>query len=208
MSSSNGRVYAGQSADEREAERRARLLEATRELIGGDGYAATTVERICSQAGVSTRHFYLLYPNREAAFIDLYDTMTGESFGRLVSSLQGTEGRPLAERVSAAFMAYLRPTLEDLRAARITFVEVMGVSAALESKRLEYRESLIALVELEGTAAVARGEIADRDFRFAALALIGAASAIVYDWAVRPDRTPVAAIEEQLADLAVDLLTG
>lgn len=208
LSKNNGRHYAGQSADERDALRRARLLEATRELIGTEGYAATTIERICSTANVSTRHFYLQYANKEAALIDLYDSITNQSFQNVVASWQATEGKPMPERVPAAFMAYLRPMFEDLLLARIAFVEVMGVSPKLEEMRLRYRESLIAFVDTEGSAAVARGEITDRDFRFASLALIGAANVIVYDWTIHEDRPPAADIERKLAELAVTLIAG
>jgi len=51
-----------------------------------------------------------------------------------------------------------------------------------------------------------RGELADRDFRFATLALTGAANAIVYDWTLREDREDSAALEAQLTELALDLL--
>lgn len=208
MSKGNGRYYAGQSADERDALRRARLLDATRELIARDGYTATTIERICSTANVSTRHFYLRYDSKEAAFIDLYDSLTSQSFQNVLSSWQATEGRPMTERIPAAFMAYLGPMFEDLRVARIAFVEVMGVSPRLEAKRLEYRESLIAFINSEGAAAVARGEITDRDFRFASLALIGAANTIVYDWTIHEDRPPAAEIERKLSALAIALIAG
>lgn len=207
MTKSNGRAYAGRSADERDAVRRARLLEAARELIGTDGYVATTIERICSTANVSTRHFYLQYASKEAVFIDLYDSMTNQSFQNVLSSWQATEGKPMAERVPEAYMAYLRPMFEDLLAARIAFVEVMGVSPQMEQKRLEYRESLIQFVEAQGAAAVERGEISDRDFRFVSLALIGAANVIVHDWASHEDRPPAEELERKLSALAVTLLT-
>lgn len=202
----NARHYAGQSAGERAAERRARLLAATQELIGTAGYPPTTVEQICSTAGVSTRHFYQQYTGKEAAFVDLYDHLTNRSFHYALTSLQETAGQPLRRRAPAALLAYLRPMLDDLRFARIAFVEVMGVSQRVEEKRLEYREALIALIETEGRAAVAAGEIAGRDFRFAALALVGAANAIVYDWTARAGRQSVERFEEQLTALAVGLL--
>lgn len=207
VTKSNGRAYAGRSADERDAVRRARLLEAARELIGTDGYLATTIERICSTANVSTRHFYLQYPSKEAVFIDLYDSMTNQSFQNVLTSWAATEGTPMAERVPAAYLAYLKPMFEDLLAARIAFVEVMGVSPQMEQKRLEYRESLIQFVEAQGAAAVERGEISDRDFRFVSLALIGAANVIVHDWASHEDRPPAEELERKLSALAVTLLT-
>jgi AcrR family transcriptional regulator len=61
------------SASERDAERRSRLLAAGRELIGTQGYAAVSVEKLCATSKVSTRHFYQLYANKEAAFLDVFD---------------------------------------------------------------------------------------------------------------------------------------
>src|SRR3954468_8883804 len=42
------RVYGGRSAADRRAERRERLLAAGLELIGNDGYAATSIEKLCA----------------------------------------------------------------------------------------------------------------------------------------------------------------
>jgi AcrR family transcriptional regulator len=206
LSEQVARRYSGQSADEREASRRARLLDAARVLIGSGGFAATSVERICASAKVSTRHFYQLYDNKESAFLDLYEGILGQSYSRAIASLAETAGQPLRDRVPAAFLAYVGPMIEDAHAARIAFVEIMGTSPRIEDRRLAFRERLVELVEAEGSAAVERGEIAPRDFRFAALALTGAANAIIYDWVQRPDPPSVDSLEDALAALAVTLL--
>lgn len=204
--SETARRYSGQSPDERDAERTRRLLAAGRELFGTIGYAATSVERLCTVAKVSTRHFYQLYDNKEAAFLAVYEEITGRSFERSLAALEKSVDRPMLERVPDAFMAYIGPMVEDIHAARIAFVEIMGVSPRVEERRLAFRESLVQLIEAEGTAAVRRGETSDRDFRFAALALSGAANAVVYDWACHEPRGDVGLIESQLAELAITLL--
>lgn len=205
--SPSGRTYGGLSADERDAGRRARLLAAIHEVVGTKGYAALTVGPVCAAAAVSTRHFYELYDGKEAAFADLYDDLLQRAGHAALESLVATEGQPLRERVPAAFLAFMAPALEDPRTARILFVEVVGLSPRIEETRLRNREQLIELIRAEGEPAAARGEVADRDFRFAGLALIGAATAIAYDWMLATDRPPLAHLEQQLADLAVRLLT-
>lgn len=206
QAATTGRSYAGRSADERDAERRNRLLAACLELIGTKGYAATTVERICTTANVSTRHFYLQYANKEAAFIDLYDELTAASYRNVLASLEETQGQPMEERIGQAVLAYFDPMLADLRVARISFVEIVGASPRIEELRLRYRETLVDVVRAESAQAVARGEIRDRDFRFATLALAGAATNVAHDWMLRPDREPVAELEQALMRLAVALL--
>lgn len=202
----SNRTYSGLSASERDAERRSRLLHTGRELIGTLGYAQVSVEKLCAASKVSTRHFYQLYANKEAAFLDIYESITRQSLDAAVASLAATEGEPMMERIPKAFLAYVAPMVEDIRAARIAFVEIIGASPVIEQRRLAYRELLVDLVVTEGTAAVARGELDDRDFRFATLALTGAANAIVYDWTLREDREDSTALEAQLTELALDLL--
>lgn len=204
----HGRVYAGQSADERDAARRARLLGAIHHVVGTQGYGALKIERVCAQANVSTRNFYKQYENKEAAFADLYDAILGQSGQRVLTYLAETEGQPLVERIPTALLAFLKPMFDDPRTARIAFVEVVGLSPRIEETRLRNRELLIELIEAEGRAAVARGEVTDRDFRFAALALIGAATAVAHDWMLRAERPSIDDVERQLAALAVQLLTA
>ena len=208
MSQAPARRYSGQSADERDAARRQRLLAAATDLIGTHGYAATTVERICVEAKVSTRHFYQQFENKESVFLAVYDDITGRSYQRATASLEQTQGSTLAERIPAAFLAYLGPMIEDARAARIAFVEIVGASPRVEEVRLAYREGLVELISAEGSAAVRRGEVADRDFRFATLALSGATNAIVYDWTLNHRKRPVEELEAALVELAVNLLAG
>jgi AcrR family transcriptional regulator len=203
-----GRSYSGRSPDERDAVRRARVLAAALELIGTRGYVATTIERLCTTANVSTRHFYLLYANKEAAFIDLYDELTATSYRNVAASLEATSGKPLKERIAQAVLAYFDPMLADLRVARISFVEIIGASPRIEELRLRYRERLVDLVRAETAGPVARGEVRDRDFRFATLALAGAATAVAHDWMLKPDRAPVQQLERQLMELATDLIVN
>ena len=200
------RTYSGLSASERDAERRSRLLAAGRELIGTYGYAAVSVEKLCAASRVSSRHFYQLYANKEAAFLDVYDSITAQAYLDVVASLESTQGEPMVERVAQGFAAYVRPLIGDLCAARIAFVEIIGTSPLVEERRLSFRQRLVDLVVTEGAAAVERGEITDRDFRVAALALAGATNAIVHDWTRRANRADVGDLEAQLTELALDLL--
>jgi len=202
-----GRSYGGLTREERDAQRRQRLLDAATEIIGTQGYAATTIPGVCAASKVSTRHFYEIYPGKEDLFVDLYDRITADSYERVGESLRATEGESISRRVQAAVLAYLDPMLEDTRVARIAFVEIMGASPRIEKLRLDYRETLVEVVRSECTASVRRGEIVDRDWRFAALALVGAVTAIVYDWALHQPRSSREELEAQLADLALVLLT-
>jgi AcrR family transcriptional regulator len=206
--SQSARRYSGQLAEERDASRRERLMAAALELFGTQGFAGTSVDRICSTAGVSTRNFYEYFDNKEAMFLAVYGAITSQSFDRAAVALEETADRPITERISRAFIAYIGPMIEDARNTRIAFVETVGASPKIEETRLEFREALIELITAEGTAAVERGEVTPRDFRIAALVLAGASNAIVYDWWRRPERSSVEELEQVLTELAVRTLAG
>lgn len=203
------RRYGGQSAAERDLGRRTRLREAALELFGTLGYSGVSIDRLCSAAKVSTRHFYQLHSNREDMLLDVYASLTDGSLEDVVASLERTQGETLAVRLREAVGAYLRPLLADPRKARIAFVEIIGVSPRVEEVRLQFRNGITALVQAEATAAVERGELtADRDIRFRALALVGAANVIVHDWSIHPGQRTAEELEKQFCDLAVELVVG
>lgn len=210
MTATQPRRYAGQSAEQRDSERLRRLRTAALELFGTEGYTAVSVERVCTEAKVSTRHYYQLFGNKEDLLIDLYGAITNEAFAAVGRSLEATSGQHIVERLEVAIGAYLAPILADPRAAKVAFVEIVGVSPRVESTRLGFRDGIIALIERESHEAVKRGEVTIRDFRFLGLAFLGAVNVVVHDWSLHADRTGHEAADElqrRLTNLAIELLT-
>src|SRR5919198_3030469 len=80
------RRYRGRLPGERRAERRRRLLDAGLELFGTVGYRGTSIERLCAQAGVTTRHFYQEFPGREA--------LLAAPCGEIIAEVTGAGGAP------------------------------------------------------------------------------------------------------------------
>jgi hypothetical protein len=134
-----------------------------------------------------------------AQVIELALRGTGEA-------LAATAEAPVRERIVAAVDGYLRTIMTDLRRARISFVEVVGASPAVEEQRIAFRELLISSVVGVGEAAVARGELARKDFRFVGLCFIGAVNTVVYDWMLTEPRPPEQQVQSALRDLAVSLM--
>jgi AcrR family transcriptional regulator len=65
------RRYSGLSFEDRQSERRARLVRAALEVLGRHG-RDTSVAAICAEAGLTARYFYESFPNRDAIFVDAY----------------------------------------------------------------------------------------------------------------------------------------
>ena len=72
------RTWRGQTIEERQAERRDRLIEAGIELFGTQGYAATSVKAICTEAGLTERYFYETFNDREDLLSEVYDILIAD----------------------------------------------------------------------------------------------------------------------------------
>jgi AcrR family transcriptional regulator len=126
------RAYAGRTAQERDEARRRRLLDAALELFGTAGYRATPIEAVLRKAGVSSRHFYAVFPGgREELFVAVYDEAVAFVLGRVEhAAAQDTPdgGRRVYEALAAAYE-------DDPRIGRVVLVEVLGISPAVEAHR-------------------------------------------------------------------------
>jgi AcrR family transcriptional regulator len=208
MSELSARLYSGRPVEEWKAARRERVLAAGLELFGTDGYSTASVERLCKQAKVSTRHFYHEFQNKEAVLLAVHAQVIEVAVRSTGEALGLTADAPVRDRINVSVDAFLRTMMADLRRARISFVEVVGASPAVEEQRIAFRELVITIIAQVGASAVARGEIPRRDFRFVGLAFIGAVNTVVYDWMLARPRPPADQVRTALKDLAVALLTN
>jgi AcrR family transcriptional regulator len=175
--------YGGKTAEERQALRRGRFLDAALQLFGDTpGYRNTTVAALSEAAGLSTRQFYEEFRTLEDVLAALHLQVNGWAEEAVLTAVADAGPLPLAERVAAIFRAYAANVTGDPRRVRITFVEIIGVSPRLEEQRLARRAGWIDLLCAEANAAVARGEAVPRDYRIPAAAFIGAVNGLLHDW--------------------------
>lgn len=202
------RHYAGRSAQDRRADRRDRLIEAAVELFGSEGYQATSIEKLCARAGVSTRNFYQEFGGREALLIALHELINDRAFTAAAAALADADDEPLEPRIRRGVHAYLSTTSTDPRWTRIAYVELVGVSPAVEAHRIEVRARLCDWLESEARRAVLRGEATDRDFHYVAVGFIGAVNETLYAWETHGRPEPLDTITGELTRLVVAALTA
>lgn len=200
------RDYGGRTATQRRAERRQRLITAALELFGTEGYPATSIERLCARANVSTRNFYEEFASREALLIALHDQITQQAFDAVMTAVGEVIDEPTAVRLDRALAAYIGTTSSDPRWTRIAYVEVVGVSPAVERHRLAWRSRLAQLIEAEAALAVHRGEAVQRDYSLTAMAFIGAVNELVNHWSINGRQVPLDTIRRELTRLALAAL--
>src|SRR3954471_23552359 len=139
--------YGGKTAEERQAARPRRSLDAPPQLFGDTpGYRATTVAALSEAAGLSTRQFYEEFRTLEDVLAALHLEVNDWAEQAVLEALAEAEPLPLAQRVTVLFRAYARDVTSDPRRIRIPFVEIIGVSPRLEEQRLARRAGWVDLI--------------------------------------------------------------
>lgn len=205
--SATRRGYGGRSAEELKAERRERLLAAAMELFGTQGYLATRIEHICTEARVTTRHFYEQFCDREALLTAVFDRVMADAATAVLTAL-ATEGLPGLERAHAGLRAFVDIQLNDPRRARISCIEVMGVSRELENCRRQVMQQFAGFIEGQVQQLVDQGLIPQRSYRALALAFVGGVHELEIDWLLAEQRPAVESVAEELWFILSTLLAG
>src|SRR5262245_30805543 len=104
------RHFRGVSPEERQAQRRARIVEAGIELFGVKGFHGVGVRDVCAAAKLTERYFYESFENREALFLTVYQ----EAARRIRVAVAEAHAKAEPEAVAVA-RAGLEATLRGFR---------------------------------------------------------------------------------------------
>jgi AcrR family transcriptional regulator len=120
--------YGGVEASVRIAGRRAALIEAGLELLGTQGWPATTVRAVCAQANLTPRYFYESFKDLDSLLLAVFDGIAGDAAAEVLAAVTEApqDARAKAHAAIAAFVDFLT---RDPRRARILFIEAMGAEA-------------------------------------------------------------------------------
>ncbi|WP_218670867.1 TetR/AcrR family transcriptional regulator [Microbispora sp. GKU 823] len=152
--------YGGRSAEERQAERRRRFLEAGLDLFGGGpGYRATRITDVCRAAGLSSRQFYEEFHTLEDLLAELHLYVNDVAQRSVLAVLPQVRHLEPIDRCTRLFRAYAAGATADPRHTRIAFVEIIGVSPRLDRQRLDRRARWIDFLCEQLDDAAGRGEI-------------------------------------------------
>lgn len=152
------RDYAGQSAAERDAERRARYLETGLELIGTQGVGDLTVRSVIVASGLAPRYFYETIGSIDALQLAVFEEIAQEVADRTGSAI-GSAGPDLRSRVRAGVQACVEILVADPRKGRVLFTE-SPASAVLARARAEHTRRFAGLFLAYATAQAAEERLA------------------------------------------------
>jgi len=129
-SAANSRLYGGRSAAERQAQRRAALIEAAVQVYGEFGYRNASVKAICEAAELTERYFYESFASSDELLAAAYEAVTGQLHANMEAARQNA---PAGDRTRAALEVYYTTLREHPQAARVFLVEIGGVSPAVDA---------------------------------------------------------------------------
>jgi AcrR family transcriptional regulator len=131
--SAHARPYRGVDAADRLAGRRAGLLEAGLDLLGGNDSGELTVRAICRRAGVAARYFYESFADKDEFVAAVFDWVIAE----LAATTQAAVAAAPPEEQPRAGMANIVHTIGgDPRVGRLLFSAQLA-NAVLVRKRAE-----------------------------------------------------------------------
>lgn len=126
------RPYAGKLPAERRADRHARFVAATMQLIAEAGPAAVTVRSVCDKAALTSRYFYENFRTLDELLVAAFDDVMQHAHQRAVTAMTSSDGtlHGVVDALARTFMA----TLDDVAATRICFVAAWGSEALMRRR--------------------------------------------------------------------------
>lgn len=172
-------VYRGVSAEDRAAERRARLLAATL-AVWADPGTRTTMTAVCAEAGLTERYFYESFANLDEALTAVMDEIAAEIEQATVAAVEAA-GDETADRVYASMRAFVQLLVDDPRKGRVAIIESVG-SPVLRQRRTELLRYLALRSAEEARTRLGLPRRGDREDEVAGLLFIGGMAELVTAW--------------------------
>lgn len=140
-----GRRYGGVDRDERQRQRRERLVAAALAVFGEQGFHASTVRDVCRRAELTSRYFYESFDSMEDLFEAVYVSVSRELMAKVMVVLQQTPMDPekLAEAALRQFLEFIQ---EDPRRAQVTLIDSLNAGYGLHRVSQQSNRDFAAMI--------------------------------------------------------------
>ena len=174
------RSYGGVSAEQRVAERRARLVAAARDLVAEGGWSAASLRAVCGRAGLTDRYFYESFSNRDALLVAVCEQVMVETLA-VAGERMSAAPRTYRGQVRAAADAVLDLLDRDTGMVRALLLETPDTAAVNEQRRTMMRGLADLLGSATGDLPTLDGASAAR-LRMGAHAVLGSLFELLTAW--------------------------
>ncbi|MDE2076842.1 MAG: TetR/AcrR family transcriptional regulator [Burkholderiales bacterium] len=122
------RRYGGVLPEERQRQRRIKLIEGATEVFGTKGFHASTVREVCVAAHLTERYFYESFKTLSELFIAVYVEMRQQLMDRTLKVFTHADQQPL-ELVESSLRVFLEFIKEDPRRGQVMLVDALGINS-------------------------------------------------------------------------------
>lgn len=178
MAAEDMRAYGGVTGADRKAERRASLIEAALDLLGGTEGDRFTVRRVCQQARLTTRYFYESFADRDELVSAVYEHVVQTVAATTLSAVEAAGPEPEA-KIDDGLGQLIRAAAGDPRHGRVLF-SVTLVNPLLARRRLESSRFFAEL--LTGQARQVYGVPDSTELEFVAHFIVGGLAQTLTAW--------------------------
>lgn len=196
------RRFRGIDADQRQAERRIKLIEAGVECFGQHGFHHATVRQICAEAKLTERYFYESFKNREELFAAAYQQTVQRVRESIIAALVSSP-REVPVMARNALRALFKMIHDDPGIGRILFMDVLTVSSVMDRMSREATQSFSDLLRQVVESMFPTGPETGLDAELISDALSGACIYVAMQWSFSGFRHPLDAVVNNCAALFV-----
>ncbi|MEV0687843.1 TetR/AcrR family transcriptional regulator [Nocardia sp. NPDC050378] len=194
------RTYGGVSAEQRQAQRRAALLDAALDILAEDGQAKLTVAGLCARAGLNERYYYENFERRESVLEALLDRIAEELAAAILTALASAPADSRAQ-AHAAIDAGIAVLIDDPRKARAALIAGMA-TPELRARTARTVRTFARLVATEGTGFYG-GDVPQNLIDFRAIYLVGGLTQTLTTWLAGDLDLTRQELVEQITDVFV-----
>jgi AcrR family transcriptional regulator len=159
-----------ESASQRLADKRARILKAARDLVADGGWSAAQVDHVAAKAGVATGTVYRYWSSKAELCAEIVATVSAREVG-IAQAIADADGSPV-EKLHSAIRTFAGRALRGRRLAYALIAE--PVDPEVETVRLDYRAQLAHCFERILREGIMRGVFPRLDPAVAAACIVGA----------------------------------
>jgi len=157
-------------ATQRLADKRARILQAARDLVADGGWFVAQIDNVAIKAGVATGTVYRYWPSKAALCAEIVATVSTREVG-IVRTIADAKVTP-REKLTTAIRTFASRALQGRRLAYALIAE--PVDPEVETVRLDYRAQLAHCFERILREGIMRGAFPRLDPAVAAACIVGA----------------------------------
>lgn len=172
-------VYRGVSAEDRVAERRTRLMDATL-AVWSDPTQRTTMTAVCAEAGLTERYFYESFRSLDEALTAVLDAIASEIEEVTLRAVEEADDDPVA-RTTAGIEAFVHLLAEDPRKGQVAIIQA-GAMPSLRGRRTELMRHFAHRSAEEARGMLGLPRQSDRENEIAGLLFIGGMAELITAW--------------------------